>query len=154
MAKVDWIEIKNEYINTGISQRKLAEKYKISFNTLKDKAHKESWAKLKKKQHNKITTKTQQKTAEIIVEKEVDRITSLMNLTDTAQEKISVGFSQLTKYLDMFGNVHDSDVIDVNKLRKLVSALKDIKDIIKTNNDESDSNGMLSEIIKAVENIE
>ena len=137
MANVDWIKIKNEYINTNISQRKLAEKYKVSFNTLKDRANKEGWADVKKEQHNKIMSATQQKTADKIVDAEVDRLTELLKLTDEAQEQIRVGMSQLNKFMDMFGNIHESEIIDVVKLKKLVSAMKDLKDIVKvdTGND-------------------
>ena len=137
MANVDWIKIKNEYINTNISQRKLAEKYKVSFNTLKDRANKERWADVKKEQHNKIISATQQKTADKIVDAEVDRLTGLLKLTDEAQEQIRVGMSQLNKFMDMFGNIHESEIIDVVKLKKLVSAMKDLKDIVKvdTGND-------------------
>ena len=137
MANVDWITIKNEYINTSISQRKLAEKYKISFNTLKIRANKEHWADAKKEQYNKINTTIQQKTADKIVDAEVDRLTELLKLTDEAQKQIATAMSQLGKYMDMFGNIHESDIIDVVKLKKLVSAMKDIKEIVKvdTGND-------------------
>lgn len=137
MANVDWIKIKNEYINTNISQRKLAEKYEVSYNTLKDRANKEHWADVKKEQHIKITSDTQQKTAEIIVDAEVDRLTELLKLTDEAQEQIRVGMSQLNKFMDMFGNIHESEIIDVARLKKLVSAMKDLKDIVRvdTGND-------------------
>ncbi|MEE3334245.1 MAG: helix-turn-helix domain-containing protein [Ruminococcus sp.] len=60
---IDWLKLKNEYINGNISYRKLAEKYDVSFNTLKDRAKKEKWFDERKKQHNEITTKSQQKTA-------------------------------------------------------------------------------------------
>ena len=137
MANVDWIKIKNEYINTNISQRKLAEKYKVSFNTLKDRANKERWADVKKEQHNKIISATQQKTADKIVDAEVDRLAELLKLTDEAREQIRVGMSQLNKFMDMFGNIHESEIIDVVKLKKLVSAMKDLKDIVRvdTGND-------------------
>lgn len=63
---VDWLAIRNDYINGGGSYRKLAEKYGVSFNTLKDKAVEEGWKSLKEEHHNKTTTKAQQKTEEKI----------------------------------------------------------------------------------------
>jgi len=60
VAKINWQKVKNEYLRGGISQRDLARKYGISFNTLKDRANKEKW----NGERNRITTKTQQKTAE------------------------------------------------------------------------------------------
>ena len=63
---VDWLKIKTEYINGNISYRQLSEKYGISFNTLKDHAVGEEWAKAKREQHNRTTTQTQQKASEKI----------------------------------------------------------------------------------------
>lgn len=63
---VDWLAIRNDYINGGGSYRKLAEKYGVSFNTLQDRAKREDWKSLKKNQHDKITTESRQKTQEKI----------------------------------------------------------------------------------------
>ena len=68
LAKIDWIKIKNEYINTNISQRSLAEKYKVPYQTIRDKAIKEKWFDKKKEQRSKIGAKMEQKTAEKIIE--------------------------------------------------------------------------------------
>ena len=152
MANIDWIAIKNEYINTNISQRKLAEKYKISFNTLKDKANKEKWSSEKKEQHNKITTETQQKTAEIIVSAEIDRVKKMLTLTDKAQEQIEEALGQLNKHVDMFGNVSNCEVVDVNRLKKLVSALKDVKDIVREDK-ASDGNGIFEKLVEEFEDL-
>lgn len=130
MANVNWIKIKNEYINTQTSYRKLADKYNVSFPTLRDRAVKEKWFEKRKKQRNKIRTKTEQKITEKIVNAEVNRITALLELSDEAQKQIKTSLGQLGKYVDMFGNVSECDVIDANKLRKLVASLKDLKDII------------------------
>lgn len=67
---IDWLKLKNEYINGNISYRKLAEKYGITFQTLRDRAIKEKWFAKRKEQRHKIDTKTTQKTAEKIAEKE------------------------------------------------------------------------------------
>lgn len=130
--KIDWIAIKNEYVNSNpkTSYRKLAVKYSVPFITISTKAKNEKWVELRKKQYDKTSTKILQKTAEIIINSEVDRISGLLGLTDKAQEQINVAFGQLNKYMDMFGNVHDSEIIDVGRLKKLVSALKDLKDIL------------------------
>ena len=46
---VDWKKIKSDYIAGGTSYRKLAEKYGVSFSTLKDIARKEKWTDLREK---------------------------------------------------------------------------------------------------------
>ncbi len=147
--KIDWIKIKNEYINTNISYRKLSEKYNISRSALEKRARKEKWPECREKQYGKIEAKVGQKTADIIVDAEVDRLTELLKLTDEAQRQISLGMSQLNKYLDMFGNCHDSDIIDVSRLKKLVSAMKDIRDIIRV--DTSNDMRKLDEVLAKIE---
>lgn len=146
---IDWIKIKNEYINSNISQRKLAEKYKVSFNTLKDRANKECWSNEKKKQHNKITTETQQKTAEIIVEAEVDRVANIINLSDKISAKIDKAIEQVDKIL-VDGEIVDAGLIDTYKLRQLVQSLKDVKDIVSFNNDTESSEDKQSALISAI----
>jgi transposase len=157
---VDWLKIKTEYETTTISQRKIAEKYGVSFNTLKDRANKEKWAKSKQETHNKITTKTQQK----VVEKIVDRNARILSLADRLADKVDEAIEQLEQYVVTskkktktveYGNgmkptkevtveeeIKDiiDGLIDKQGLKTLTAALKDIKDIntdkllIETNN--------------------
>lgn len=63
MSKPDWAKIRAEYIAGGISQRKLAAKYHVSFNTLSKKANAEKWAQQREETYNKSATKAQQKKA-------------------------------------------------------------------------------------------
>lgn len=161
MADVNWLAIKNEYINTNISYRKLAEKYGVSFNTLKDKAVKENWKSLRDAQHNKITTTTQQKTAEKIASKEADRIARIVSLADRLADKLEQAIDQADQYVvknskKMTMITYNSEnlpvmnitsekvelkqasgIIDKAGLKKLSTALKDIKDIQTTENDDS-----------------
>lgn len=61
--RIDWTKIRAEYIAGGISQRKLAAKYGISFGTLVKKANAEKWAALRSETYKKSITKAQQKKA-------------------------------------------------------------------------------------------
>ena len=71
-GKPNWIEIKNEYITSNISQRKLAEKHDIPYITLRQRAEKEKWYAEKKKNMDKVIAMTAQKTMEKISEKLAD----------------------------------------------------------------------------------
>ena len=51
---VDWKKIKSEYIAGGTSYRKLAEKYGVSFSTLKRVAVKEKWTDYREKAREKV----------------------------------------------------------------------------------------------------
>lgn len=65
---VDWLEIRNDYINGGGSYRKIAEKYGVSLSSLRIRAEKENWVALKGEQQHKTSIKVAQKTQEKISE--------------------------------------------------------------------------------------
>lgn len=120
----DWLKVKNEYINSNISQRKLAEKHKISFNTLKTRANKENWAKLRTEAHNKKATKTQQKTIEKVSDKLSDRNAKFLEVSDLALEAIAEYLSKKlynkhvikTKYIDIDTGKITSEITETKEL--------------------------------------
>ena len=136
---IDWIKIKSEYINGNISQRDLAKKYDISFNTLKTRASKENWADLKKEQHNKITTKVQQKTAEKIIDKAVQRNSEILNLADMLIEKVK-------------DSIETTSNDDTYKIRQLVQSVKDLKEVVRSEGekDMDESEKQHSELLEAI----
>lgn len=151
MPKTDWIKIKNEYINTSISQRKLAEKYGISVSTLTKRANKEKWQQEKETQCNKIETKVQQKTADKIVKSEVDRIANILALGDKLSAKIDKAIGQLETVL-VDGEEVETGIVDVRGLRSLVQSVKDLKDIVRTD-DNGDEIRKLDTILNGVDEI-
>lgn len=66
--RIDWNKIRAEYIKGGISQRKLAAKYGVSVNTLIKKANVEKWSSQRDETYNKVTTRVQQKTANVVAD--------------------------------------------------------------------------------------
>lgn len=95
----DWLAIKNEYINTNTSYRKLAEKYEVSSDTLTRRAIREKWKELKEKQYSTVTAKVQQKTADVVIRREVNRIEKINTLTDTLLSKLEEATEQLNNHL-------------------------------------------------------
>lgn len=92
---VDWIAVKNEYINGNDGYRKLAEKYGIPFGTLRARAQKEKWPKLREKQRNRISTKTAQKTAEAIARQEANRVARIHAASDELLLRIEQAIQEL-----------------------------------------------------------
>lgn len=45
MGGVNWDKVRAEYVASGLSQRKLAQKYHIPFSTLQKRAEREKWGK-------------------------------------------------------------------------------------------------------------
>lgn len=158
---IDWITIRNDYIKGNISYRKLAEKHNVPFNTIQDRARKEAWFSKKKEMHEKITEKTIQKTAEKLAEAEANRLLRISNAADKLLEKIELATEQLDLFLTKDKRKYTQQVIDkktgktiyvdveeeipksvstgrINKgeLKQIASALKDLKDIQFTKEEE------------------
>lgn len=68
---MDWNAIRAEYIGGGISQRKLADKYGVSKNTLIKRANTEKWKTQQNEVYNKVTTRIQQETANVAADNSV-----------------------------------------------------------------------------------
>ena len=111
---MDWNKLKAEYIAGGTSYRKLAEKYDVSFNTLKDIAVQEKWYELKNKAHNDATTKMVNSISNDIAKKSV----KIDDVADKLLEKI-------TNMIEEHGEI----LLNSQSLKHITSALKDIKDI-------------------------
>ena len=107
---MDWKRIKAEYIAGGTSYRKLAEKYNVSFNTLKTHAIEEQWHKLRQQANHKATTKM----VETISDKQAARADKIVDVADKLLNKIA-------EVIDL--------VSDTQGIKHISSALKDIKDI-------------------------
>lgn len=159
----DWEKVKNEYINSKISYRKLAEKHGVSFATLQAKAKKENWKVLHDKQYDKIQSDIRQKVASVIVKKEVDRLTRITNVADKLITKLEEATDQLNNHLVVNKRktktvVYDNEIkkptketideleekqfiigdVDKQGLKQLTAALKDLKDVLSTDSNIND----------------
>ena len=163
---MDWVKIRNEYINGNISYRKLAEKHDIPFPTLRDVATKEKWFEKRKKQRDRIITKTEQKTAEKLAEQEANRLLRISAAADRLLEKIEEATEQLDQFIvtnkvkqrevkyvsanagfgkpskEIVKEVEDKRVVKADHLdrlglKQLASALKDLRDIQFTKDEET-----------------
>lgn len=146
MANIDWIAIKNEYINTNISQRDLAKKFNVSASTLTKKANKGKWQQEKETQGNKIATKVQQKTADAVIKKEVNRIASLLCLHDKLMKNANIAADQLSSVLQG-EEIIDTGMVDVYKLKQLTSVAKDLKDVQTVENINDAQFGKLDDVL-------
>ena len=108
---MDWKKIKAEYIAGGISYRKLAQKYGVSFNTLKTRAKEEQWYKLRQQKDHRTTTKI----VESLSDKDAEKAVDIIDVADKLLGKIS--------------ELMDAVPLDTQSMKHLTSALKDLKDI-------------------------
>lgn len=110
---MDWNKIKADYIAGGTSYRKLAEKYGVSFNTLKTHAVEEQWFKLRQQRDKKATTKILNR----LSSKEAAKANKIVDVADKLLDKIS-------EMLEM-----DVNAYNTQNIKNLTSALKDLKEI-------------------------
>lgn len=107
---MDWKRIKAEYIRGGTSYRKLAEKYGVSFSTLRKVAAKEKWTELR----NKAGAKADTKIVDSVSDQEADKATKIIDVAD--------------KLLDKINTLIDK-VNDTQGIKHISSALRDIKEV-------------------------
>ena len=133
---MDWKKVKADYIAGGTSYRKLAEKYGVSFSTLKEIARREKWTELKEKARYKADTKF----ADLMGEKQANRSAKINDVADMLLDKIS-------NTLEMM------DVVDSQSIKHFTSALKDIKDIkgIKSDIDLKEQEARIAKLQKDAE---
>lgn len=175
----DWIAIRNEYASTDISTRELAEKYGISYNTVKDRASREKWAEMRDDQHRKITAKTQQETAKVVAKDEAGRVARLLRIADQLMDKTEQALKELdqqaVKHVEKVKtsiSERDDDgkpirrevereivsletmgsIVDRRGLQQIANSAKAIKDILSATEAENDS-GSLDDLIAALREI-
>lgn len=86
-----WKKIRAEYIQGGTSYRKLAAKYGVSFNSLKDRARSEKWTDLRTQKQHESTTKIVDAIASQEAEEAVDLSDIAMLLARKIRENIENG---------------------------------------------------------------
>jgi len=113
MKQKQWDDIRNEYITTDISYRKLAAKYDIPSGTLMKRAAKEKWNDLRKQRGSKAVAKTIEQSSDMAAARAV----SLMIATDKVLSAILVDIERVKA----LGTPYN--------WKQITGALKDIKDI-------------------------
>lgn len=131
---VDWLRIKTEYINGGISYRKLAEKYDVSASALMQRASKEKWAKEREQQQSKTEAKTKQKAVE--------------KISDNESEIASIKSRIRLKIYQELENRLNADGVDGADFRRLVQNYKDMNEIEIIDVSETDDDGLLEALGK------
>ena len=123
---VDWLVIKNDYINGGGSYREMAEKYRVPLRTIAKHAKDEKWQEAKKDNCNSIAIALQQKTADAIIKSEIDRINRLLVLSDSLLSKIERAVEELD--IAQVTNKRKTKVIEYNNPERADKPTKEIID--------------------------
>lgn len=131
---MDWKRIKAEYIAGGTSYRKLAEKYGVSPTTLTKVAGREGWVEARQQADIKKTSKI----VDAVSDKEAKKAVDLYDIADLLAGKVR----------EIAATVSDPDSI-----KKLTSAIKDLKDIkgIKSDADMREQEARINKLRKEAE---
>ena len=135
IEKADWNAIRAEYIGGGISQRDLAKKHSVSYQSLKRRSENEGWVKMREDAERMATAKASQKIASAAadnatvaarikakllakLEKEIDALPEKIGseTNGTLIEDKNVGRGSKTRTIKS----------QVYKLRDLTAAYKDL----------------------------
>lgn len=108
----DFKKIKAEYIR-GVSYRKLADKYGVSFSTIQKVGAKEKWTDLRKKS----SRKADEKIVESVASREAKRVDGIQTVADMLLEKIKDGVANGTL------------IVDSQSIRQITASIKDLRDI-------------------------
>lgn len=113
MTDVNWTGIRNEYITTNISYRKLADKYGVTRGMVAIRGKDENWPALRKQHLDKTLTKTIEK----LSDKEAEKAVNIDHVADLILQAIE------REVLHML----NSGI--ATNWKNYTGALKDIKDI-------------------------
>lgn len=111
----EWRKIKAEYIRGETSYRKLADKYKVSFHTLRKRAATEKWRELR----DKTGAKTDTKIIEAESDRKADRLGRILDASDKLLDIVDRALQ------DMVDGVEE---VNLTSLRQLAGTIKSIRD--------------------------
>lgn len=137
---MDWKKLRAEYIKGGTSYRKLAEKYDVSFHTLRKQAAKENWKALR----DETTAKTVTKIIEIESDNQAERMRRLLTVSDKLLLAVEDAVDKFQA-----GEL----MLDKGALKSLSGTIKDIKDIqnIKTQLDIEEQKARIAKLKRDAE---
>ena len=132
----DFKKIKAEYIR-GVSYRRLADKYGVSFSTIQKVGAREKWTDLRKLS----SRKADERIALSVASQEAKRVSGIETVADMLLQKISEGVADGTL------------VVDSQSIRQITASLKDLREIkgYKTELDMQEQMARIEKLRKDVE---
>jgi hypothetical protein len=141
MAIIDWDKIKNEYISTKISIKKLSDKYNIKLSTIQMRSTNGKWTQLKKNINKKKDKKAIKKIIDNLAEKQANAIIKHFDVSNILLKEINKTLSnkkELYTYVEKLRNggegwfedkleeiIHNS--INDKKVLNLVNSLEKLQ---------------------------
>lgn len=152
MAKYDWKQLETEYILGDYKSVSDFLREKAINNNGTTRKYTSGWKDKKKQKEDRKATKTIEKVIEKQSEKNSEVVIKLNDVAEELLTKVMEATKELDKHIDMFGNVHKG-IIDRSDIKKLTSALKDLKDIIPAKPEEEEDNSFIEALNGKTEDI-
>lgn len=132
---MDLKKAKAEYIAGGISYKKLAEKYGVSFSIIRRAAEKENWTDLKAQAMQKASMKI----VESVANQNGTHTVSVIDVADKLLKKIET--------------LMDAEGLTISNVKDLTSALKNLRDVkgIKSDIDLKEQKARIKKLEKEIE---
>ena len=140
--KIDWVAAEHEYITTKMSYADIAKKYSVSCRLVNTYGAEHSWFKKRKEYLNNVSVKLAAKSED----KAVDKLLRLSQVADSivdVLEKTVSDAEQFNRYVvteatgdfDQRTSEYIFKKTDTKALRDVVTALKDITNVIRNVNE-------------------
>lgn len=152
MAKYDWIALEKEYILGDYKSVSSFLKDKGISNNGTTRRHTSGWKDKKRQKEDKKATKTIEKIIEKQSNEDANTIVKINDVANELLKRVMKATEELNIHVDMFGNQHKS-IIDRSDIKKLTSALKDLKDIIPQKPEDEEDNSFVEALNGKIEDI-
>lgn len=152
MAKYDWIALEKEYILSDYKSVSTFLKDKGINNNGTTRKRTSGWKDKKRQKEDKKATKTIEKVIEKQSENDANTAVKINDVAEELLKKVMEATSQLNIHVDMFGKQYTS-IVDRSDVKKLTSALKDLKDIIPQKQEDEEDNSFIEALNGKVEEI-
>ena len=137
---MNWHKVHAEYVAGGISQRKLAQKYKIPFSTLQKRANREKWATYGESARVIVAQNAVQETADAVSENAAIAARIKAKLLRKLEKEIdalpdAIGSETRNSITEQTGDKNGKrmkEIMKAYKLRDLTAAYRDLtEDMIR-----------------------
>ena len=129
-----WDELKTEYVTTDISYNQLADKYKISRNTVRNRGVREKWFDAKKTFVSEKVAKTAEKFKEKVSEEKANKLFSIAESADKMADtihRVMDDTDQFFRRTNLAGEDIVSKKADTKAMKELASAMKDLTSVLR-----------------------
>ena len=175
MTKMDWANLKMEYVSTRISRKKLAEKYEMQYPQLESRARAEKWTQAREVYKKMVVVKVKREEGNKLFVQQEENVPTVGVVAQKLLNNIEVAITQLAHHDQLVtaktkiktitynddGKVEEEVTTDqeekkmeryhcgvkVASLKMLASSLKDVDNILGRSKGEGDDEATAAEIL-------